>query len=104
MVNQVVDPNYKANTKNVRELIVPIVDTVKSCGRQNIPLPCHRGNAKITRARRSGLNNVGRFIKMLNFRIKGCNKVPDKHFRSFQQDLNHISLEIQNDLGLCCRI
>ena len=37
-VNKMVDLNYKTNAKKAREAIAPIVDTVKSCGRQNISL------------------------------------------------------------------
>ena len=49
-VNKMVDSNYKANVKKSREAIAPIVDIVKLCGRQNIPLRGHR--EKSTRARR----------------------------------------------------
>ena len=46
LVNEMVDSNYKANAKNVRVLIVTIVDNVKLYGRQNIPLPGQRDNGK----------------------------------------------------------
>lgn len=46
LVNEMVDSNYKANAKNVRVLIVTIVDNVKLYGRQNIPLPDQRDNGK----------------------------------------------------------
>ena len=41
-----VDSKYKANVKNSREAIAPLIDTVKLCGWQNIPLRCHRDNRK----------------------------------------------------------
>ena len=45
-VNKMVDSNYKTNVKKAREAIAPIVDTVKLCGRQNIPLRGHRDSGK----------------------------------------------------------
>ena len=44
--NEMVNSNYKANAKNVRVLIVTIVDNIKLYGRQNIPLPGQRDNEK----------------------------------------------------------
>ena len=41
-----VDSNYKTNFKKAREAITPIADTVKLCGRQNIPLWGHRDSEK----------------------------------------------------------
>ena len=41
-----VDSKYKTNVKNAREAIASLIDTVKLCGWQNIPLQCHRDNTK----------------------------------------------------------
>ena len=35
-VNKMVDSYYKTNVKKAREVIAPIIDTVKLCGCQNI--------------------------------------------------------------------
>ena len=41
-----VDSNYKTNVKKAKQAIVPIVDTVKFCERQNIPLSGQRDSVK----------------------------------------------------------
>ena len=55
--------NYKRNAKKAREAIAPIVDTVKLCGRQNIPLWDHRDSGKNQpELGERGLTNTGNFI------------------------------------------
>ena len=41
-----VDSNDKTNVKKAREAIAYIIDIVKLCGRQNIPLQDHRDSGK----------------------------------------------------------
>ena len=45
-INEVFGSTYKENIKKARKAITPIVDTLKLCGRQNIPLRGHRDSTK----------------------------------------------------------
>ena len=103
-VNKMVDSSYKTNVKKAREAIAPIVDTVKLCGRQNIPLRGHRNNGKNQpELGKSGLTNTENFIELLNYRITGGDKALENHLLCTQQNSKYTSPEIQNDLILCCR-
>ena len=103
-VNKMVDSNYKTNVKRAREAIAPIVDIVKLCGRQNIPLWGHRDSGKNQpKLGECGLNNTGNFIELLNYRIRGGDKTLENHLRCAQQNAKYTSPEILNDLILCCR-
>ena len=43
-INKVSDSTHKENIKKARAAITPIVDILKLCGRQNIPLRVHKDN------------------------------------------------------------
>ena len=47
-INEVFGSTHKENIKKARKAITPIVDTLKLCGRQNIPLRGLRTALKIT--------------------------------------------------------
>ena len=98
-----VNSNYKTNVKKAREAIAPIVDTVKLCGRQNIPLRGHRDNGKNQpKLGESRITNTENFIELLNYRIRGGDKALENHLLCTQQNAKY-SPEIQNDIILCCR-
>ena len=68
-----VDSNYKLNVK--KAAIAPIVDTIKLCEQENIPLRGHRYTGKNQPEHgESGLTNPGNFIELLNYRIKCWDK------------------------------
>ena len=95
-VNKMVAPNYKT--------IAPIVETVKLCGRLNIPLRGHRDNGKNQpELGESGLTNTENFIELLNYLIRGGDKALENHLRWVQQNTKYNSSEIQNHLILCFR-
>ena len=103
-VNKMVDSNYKTIAKKAREAIAPIVDTVKLCARQNIPLRIHKDSGKNQpELGESGLTNAGNFIELPNYRIRGGDKALENHIRCADKNAKHTSPETQNDLILCCR-
>ena len=102
--NKMFDLNYKANVKNVREAIAPIVDSIRLCGRQNTQLQGQRDNGKNQPdLGKSLLTNTGKFIEFLNYRIRGGDKALRNNLWCAQQNAKYISPEFQNDLILCCR-
>ena len=102
-VSKMIDSNYKTIVKKARETIAPIVDTVKLCGRQNIPLRSHKDSGKNQpELGESGFTNTGNFIELPNYRIKGGDKALENHIRCAEQSAKYTSPEIQNNLILCC--
>ena len=62
-INKVFDSTHKENIKDAREAIIPIVDTLKLCGHQNIPLRGLKGSTKNhPEVGKSGLTNSGNFL------------------------------------------
>ena len=45
-INKVFDSTHKESINKAREATTPIADTLKLCGRQNIPLRGYRNNTK----------------------------------------------------------
>ena len=74
-INKVFDSTSKESINKAREAVAPIVDTLKLCGRQNIPLRVHRDSTKnYPEVRESGLTNLGNFVELLMYRIRGGDK------------------------------
>ena len=69
------DSTRKESINKAREAFAPIVDTLKLCERQNIPLRVHRDSTKnYPEVRKSGLTNSGNFVELLMYRIRGGDK------------------------------
>ena len=69
----------KQISKEVRAAIAPIVDIVKLCAHQNIWLWGHSESAKNQpQLGESDLTNAGNFIELLNYRIRGGDKLYHK--------------------------
>ena len=62
------DSRHKENIKKCKKAITPIVDTLKLCGRQNIPLRGHRDSTKNhPEVEKSGLTNSGNYVELLMY-------------------------------------
>ena len=82
-INKVFDSTHKENIKKAREAITPIVDTLKLCGCQNIPLRNHKDGTKDhPEVGKSGLTNSGNFIELLICRVRGGDKTLEKHLQN----------------------
>ena len=81
-INKVFDSTHKENIKKAREAITPIVDTLKLCGRQNIPLRGHKDSTKNhPEVGKSGLTNSGNFVELLMYRFRGGDKTLGNHLK-----------------------
>ena len=60
-------------------MMIPIVKTIIFCEKQNIPLCCHRDDAK--HLLKSNVNPVN-FQALLDFRIDSGDKVLEVHFQN----------------------
>ena len=85
-INKVFDSTHKENIKKAREAITPIVDTLKLCGRQNIPLRGHKDSTKNhPEVGKSGLTNSGNFVELLMYRVRGEDKTLENIFRKLHE-------------------
>ena len=66
------DTTNLENLKKAKKAITPIVETLKLCGSQNIPL---RGEEESTKdfpeVGKSGLTNLGNFVELLTYIVGG---------------------------------
>ena len=91
-INKVFDSTHKENIKKAREAITPIVDTLKLCGRQNIPLRGHKDSTKNhPEVGKSGLTNSGNFLELLMYRVKGGIKLLKTIFRMLHEMQSYLS-------------
>ena len=103
-INKVFDSTHKENIKKAREAITPIVDTLKLCGRQNIPLRGHKDSTKNhPEVGKSGLTNSGNFVELLMYRVRGGDKTLENHLQNAPRNAKYTSPDIQNELIECCR-
>ena len=65
-INKVFDSKHKESIKNAREAITPIVDTVKLCGRQDIPSRGHRDSTENhPEVGKTALSNSRKLVELL---------------------------------------
>lgn len=88
--------------KSNREVLVPIVDTILTCARQNMALRGHRGESGVVDSSGSEpQENDGNFRALLRFRIRGGDAVLQKHAESANANATYMSSSIQNALIEC---
>ena len=81
-----------------------IVDSIIFLGRLNIALRGHRDDSQHhpTVGKYSLVNGVGNFVELLNYRIRGGDKVLEYHLNSCAKNASYISNSSQNELINCC--
>ena len=95
--------NYQANVQKNRNALTSIVDTIKICSRQNLPLRGHRDSVKrkgTALVGISGLKNSGNFVELSYYHCRVCD-TNLKH-ESTAQSARCTSPETQNVLIGCC--
>ena len=103
-INKVFDSTHKENIKKAREAITPILDTLKLCGRHNIPLRGHKDSTKnYPEFGKSGLTNSRNFVELLMYRVRGGDKTLKNHPQNDPRNAKYTSLHIQNELIECCK-
>ena len=104
VINKVFDSTHKENIRKARKAITPIVDTLKLCGHQNIPLRGHKYSTKNhPEVGKSGLTNSGDFVELLMYRVRGGDKTLENHLQNAPRNAKYTSPDIQNELIECCR-
>ena len=102
VINKVFDSTHKENIRKARKAITPIVDTLKLCGHQNIPLRGHKYSTKNhPEVGKSGLTNSGNFVELLMYRVRGADKTLENHLQNAPRNAKYTSTDIQNELIEC---
>ena len=96
-VDQLADSALRARIKKNREILVPIVDGIIYCGRQNVALRGHRDDSK----NYDDDGNSGNFQELLKFGIRRRDKVLADHFRNAPKNATYRSKTVQNEIIDC---
>lgn len=91
--------NVQKQIEENRKKLVPIVNTIFLCGRQNFPLRGHRDDGDLIQ---NSVNNEGNFRELLKFRIDAGDDVLKNHLQNCPKNASFISKTTQNDLIDCC--
>ena len=102
-IDMIVDEHTKKIVAENRKKLIPIVDTIKLCGRLCLPLRGHRDDSKYHPEVGSySSGGVGNFVELLNFRARAGDKVLEDHLKNCGKNSSYISKNIQNDLIMYC--
>ena len=97
-IRQLMTSAINERIKENRAKLVPIVQTIMSCGRQNLALRGHRdGSTNFDTS-----DNPGNFQTLLDLRIEGGDKVLQDHFKNASRNATYRSETIQNEIIDCC--
>ena len=90
---------HKKQVEENRAFLVPIIDTILTCARQNIAFRGHRGEVgSVSASGMEPLNNDGNFHALLRYRIRGGDTVLQKHANTAARSATYQSPDIQNEL------
>ena len=91
------DKEHQKAVEQNRAYLVPIVDTILTCARQNIAFRGHRGESGSVNA--EGLEpveNDGNFRALLRYRIRGGDMMLQAHVQTAKANVTYQSPDIQN--------
>ena len=97
-IRQLMTSAVNERIKENRAKLVPIVQTIMSCGRQNLALQSHRDDS----TNFDTSDNPGNFQTLLDLRIEGGDKVLQDHFKNAPRNATCCSKTIQNEIIDCC--
>lgn len=108
ILSQISKSREKAIQDN-RERLVPIIETILLCGRQNIPLRGHRDDGNFMNDNSSDRDgstemdtvvkhNEGNFRELLKYRINAGDQTLAKHLQTVSSRATYISKTTQNDI------
>lgn len=98
IINQINTQRFIQVSEN-RKRLVPIIETIIFCGRQNLALRGHRDDGFLDDDARP--SNEGNFRELLMFRISAGDKTLEKHIKTTSSRSTFISKTTQNDLIDC---
>ncbi|XP_046684428.1 52 kDa repressor of the inhibitor of the protein kinase-like [Homalodisca vitripennis] len=100
-IDKSLDKGKDLQAQNNVKRILPIIDTIILCGRQNIALRGHRDYGEFDINRRPA-ENEGNFRALLRARIEAGDQDLKKHFESCGKNATYISWNFQNQIIDAC--
>jgi hypothetical protein len=79
----------------------PIVDTILTCARQNIPLRGHRDSGPLAHTNLEDHENDGNFRSLLRMRIRAGDNILQNHIENCSHNAQYISPRVQNEILDC---
>ena len=102
-IDVMVDTNMRNAIAENRKKLIPIIDTIKLCGRLCLPLRGHRDDSKYHPDVGSySEGGIGNFVELLNFRVRAGDTVLEEHLKNCPKNASYISKNTQNTLIKCC--
>ena len=103
-IDTLINKEYEKEVALNRDKLRSIVDSIIFLGRLNIVFRDHRDDSQHhpTVGKYSLLNGVGNFVELLNYRIRGGDKVLEYHLNSCAKNTSYISNFSQNEVINCC--
>lgn len=101
IINQVSSQRHQQATEN-RKRLVPIIETIILCGRQNMALRGHRDDGNVLDHDLS--SNDGNFRALLRFRVAAGDKLLEEHLKNSASKATYVSKTTQNELIECCKL
>jgi len=93
------DKARQAQVQKNREALLPIIDTLLTCARQNIALCGHRGEDEALVGCSEPAENDGNFRALLRYRMHGGDVAPlCNHLAGAAANATYLSATIQNEL------
>ena len=96
-VRNKIDEGRLTQIMHNRKMLEPIVDTILTCARQNLPLRGHRDSGCIT-SLQDPVDNDGNLRALLRYRMRGGDKELEEHLLKAAGNAMYIRPQIQNAL------
>jgi len=100
-VRSIINIERQKEIERNRSALVPIIDTLLTCGRQNIALRGHRDDGSVDSTGEEPQHNDGNFRALLRLRIRGGDTNLKDHLVSCKRNASLVSKTIQNELIAC---
>lgn len=102
-IDVMISENRRTKIAENRKKLLPIVDTIITCGRLGISFRGHRDDSQyhpeVGSFSRGG---VGNFIELLNMRVRAGDVGLEEHLKSCPKNASYISKTTQNEIIKCC--
>ena len=100
-----VTKKYKHEIEENRKVLTPIIDTIMTLGRLGLPFRGHRDDSKYhPKVGEYSTGWVSNFVELLQFRVRGGDKVLEQHLKNCSGNASYISKTSQNDWISCCNL
>ena len=102
-IEVMISDNRRKTISDNRRKLIPIVDTIITCGRLGLSFRGHRDDSRYHPEVGSYSDGgVGNFIELLNMRVRAGEVVLGEHLKTCPKNASYISKTSQNELIKCC--